>query len=62
MDPANEAAFTDVSRVHQNFIKVFPQATGLSIGMSGDYELAITHGATHIRVGSSILGPRSYPQ
>ena len=30
----------------------------LSIGMSGDFEEAIASGATHIRVGSSILGSR----
>ena len=34
------------------------QISGLSIGMSGDFELAIEAGATHIRVGSSILGSR----
>jgi len=34
-------------------------ATSLSAGMSGDYEAAISHGATHVRVGSSILGSRS---
>lgn len=31
---------------------------GLSMGMSGDFELAITHGATHVRVGSAIFGDR----
>ena len=31
----------------------------ISMGMSGDFESAIIHGATHIRVGSSILGSRS---
>lgn len=30
----------------------------LSMGMSGDYEAAIAHGATHIRVGSAIFGGR----
>ena len=34
---------------------------GLSMGMSGDFEAAIAHGATHIRVGSAIFGARSYP-
>ncbi|MBO6675757.1 MAG: YggS family pyridoxal phosphate-dependent enzyme [Rhizobiales bacterium] len=29
-----------------------------SMGMSGDYEIAIAHGATHVRVGSAIFGPR----
>ena len=34
---------------------------GLSMGMSGDFEAAIAHGATHVRVGSAIFGARSYP-
>ncbi len=33
----------------------------LSMGMSGDYRLAAAHGATMVRVGSAILGPRIYP-
>ncbi|MBL4806989.1 MAG: YggS family pyridoxal phosphate-dependent enzyme [Rhodobacteraceae bacterium] len=32
--------------------------TGLSMGMSSDFESAIAHGATHIRVGSAIFGER----
>jgi hypothetical protein len=31
---------------------------GLSMGMSGDFETAITFGATHVRVGSAIFGTR----
>lgn len=34
--------------------------TILSMGMSGDYEVAIEEGATIVRVGSSIFGPRNY--
>lgn len=30
----------------------------LSMGMSGDYEAAIAHGATHVRVGSALFGER----
>lgn len=30
----------------------------LSMGMSGDFETAIAHGATHVRVGSALFGPR----
>lgn len=33
----------------------------LSMGMSGDFDLAIAHGATTVRVGQAIFGPRSYP-
>ena len=32
----------------------------LSMGMSGDYEIAIEEGATHVRVGSAIFGNRAY--
>lgn len=32
----------------------------LSMGMSGDFEVAIEEGATHVRVGSSIFGRREY--
>ena len=32
--------------------------TGLSMGMSGDFERAIAQGATHVRVGSAIFGDR----
>ena len=32
--------------------------SGLSMGMSGDFELAVAHGATHIMVGSAIFGER----
>ncbi len=34
--------------------------SGLSMGMSGDFEAAVAHGATHVRVGSAIFGARSY--
>lgn len=36
--------------------------TGLSMGMSGDFESAIAQGATHVRVGSAIFGAREKPQ
>lgn len=35
------------------------QLTGLSMGMSGDFETAIMLGATHIRVGSALFGARA---
>ncbi|HEX2902824.1 MAG TPA: YggS family pyridoxal phosphate-dependent enzyme [Jatrophihabitans sp.] len=36
-----------------------PGATILSAGMSGDLEAAIRHGATHVRVGTALLGRRT---
>jgi pyridoxal phosphate enzyme (YggS family) len=37
----------------------YPEAVVISAGMSGDLESAIGHGATHVRVGSALLGMRS---
>ena len=54
-----EAAFSQLSVIRTEFLSRFPKADSLSAGMSGDYEVAISHGATHVRVGSSILGSRS---
>jgi pyridoxal phosphate enzyme (YggS family) len=51
-------AFTEIAAVHRRFMSHYPEATSLSAGMSGDYEIAMDCGATHIRVGSSILGSR----
>ena len=31
------------------------------MGMSGDFEVAIQEGATLVRVGTAIFGPRAYP-
>ena len=58
MDP--RAAFTDISQIHRRFTEKYPTAHSLSAGMSGDFEIAIDCGATHVRIGSSILGPRNY--
>jgi uncharacterized pyridoxal phosphate-containing UPF0001 family protein len=50
--------FTEVAKIHRDFQDEFPSAKSLSAGMSGDFEVAIDCGATHIRVGSQILGMR----
>ncbi|MFM8446649.1 MAG: YggS family pyridoxal phosphate-dependent enzyme [Candidatus Nanopelagicaceae bacterium] len=54
-----DRAFERLGLIHQSFKSGYPSAPYLSAGMSGDYLSAISHGATHIRVGSSILGSRS---
>ena len=38
--------------------QVAPEAKKLSLGMSEDFEAAIAMGATHLRIGSAITGPR----
>ena len=54
-----DKAFADLAQINQGFASQFPNSKFLSAGMSGDFEAAIKYGATHIRVGSSILGSRS---
>ena len=54
-----DSAFERLALIHQSFAARYPNAPYLSAGMSGDYLSAISHGATHIRVSSSILGSRS---
>jgi pyridoxal phosphate enzyme (YggS family) len=54
----HQRAFSEIATIHQSFLENFPAATYLSAGMSSDFEVAISHGATHIRVGSQILGSR----
>lgn len=56
LDP--KEAFSQLSLIHNEFLQYFPAAKSLSAGMSGDYETAIEFGATHVRIGSSILGSR----
>ena len=51
-------SFARLRTVHDEFKEVYKNATYLSAGMSGDYEMAISYGATHLRIGSSILGNR----
>lgn len=38
--------------------RIAPEATWISAGMSGDLEQAVHGGATHLRIGSAVLGPR----
>ena len=54
-----DKAFADLAQINQGFVGQYPNSKFLSAGMSGDFEAAIKYGATHIRVGSSILGSRS---
>ena len=54
-----EPAFARLQQIQAGFLTDFKDAVFLSSGMSGDYELAISYGATHLRIGSSILGIRA---
>jgi PLP dependent protein len=51
-------AFAELARVAEEIRLVDPAATWVSAGMSGDFEAAIESGATHVRIGSAVLGER----
>ena len=51
-------AFEKLIEIRAGFLQDHPQARLLSIGMSDDFETAIEFGATHLRIGSLLLGVR----
>ena len=51
-------AFSNLSDLSDRLRVDHPDATVISGGMSGDMEEAIRHGATHVRIGTSLLGMR----
>ena len=57
MDP--DRAFERLAAIAAELRTRHLSATGISAGMSADLEAAIRHGATHVRVGTALLGRRS---
>ncbi|GGH97552.1 YggS family pyridoxal phosphate-dependent enzyme [Arthrobacter liuii] len=53
-----EQAFEKLAGISARLVAAYPAASGISAGMSQDLEAAIKFGATHLRVGSDILGSR----
>ena len=58
LDEEPAAAFRRLKELSGQIVKVHPGAKEISAGMSNDFEAAISQGATHIRIGSQILGVR----
>jgi len=58
LDEDPSVAFERLAEIRAGFLAAYPSATWLSAGMSGDLEHAIGAGATHVRVGSAVLGSR----
>ena len=50
--------YASVRKALEPLQQVFPEASSLSMGMSNDFEIAVQEGATHIRVGTALFGPR----
>jgi hypothetical protein len=55
---APAAAFTELLDSAAAVRAVKPAATAISAGMSADLEAAIAAGATHVRIGTALLGDR----
>jgi PLP dependent protein len=53
-----EPAFERLAVISARLAAAYPDATAISAGMSQDLEAAIRFGATHLRIGSDILGSR----
>jgi uncharacterized pyridoxal phosphate-containing UPF0001 family protein len=53
-----ERAFARLAEVAARLRGRYPEADAVSAGMSGDLEAAIAYGATHLRIGSALLGMR----
>jgi PLP dependent protein len=58
---APETAFASLLAISDTVREVNPAATIISAGMSGDIEAAVRNGATHLRIGTALLGNRSLP-
>ncbi len=55
-----DAMFARIAELHRTMQQIAPLPV-LSMGMSGDYESAVRHGSTMVRLGSALFGPRVYP-
>jgi PLP dependent protein len=58
---APETAFAALPAISDTAREISPAATIVSAGMSGDLEAAVRNGATHLRIGTALLGNRSLP-
>lgn len=52
--------FRTLKNIFEDMKKNVPEADTVSMGMSGDYDIAVEEGATMVRIGSSIFGRRNY--
>ena len=56
VDP--QPGFAKLAEIAERVRLIDPGATWVSAGMSGDFEAAVVSGATHVRIGSAVLGSR----
>lgn len=56
-----DEAFDRLQSEHRRVLQAHRNAIGLSAGMSDDFEIAVKHGSTCVRVGTALLGRRRLP-
>jgi PLP dependent protein len=59
LGPDPRPAFRRLRLLRDDLRERFPEVQHLSMGMSGDFETAVEEGATIVRVGEAIFGPRA---
>lgn len=61
LDSDPDEAFDRLRSEHRRVLESHRNAVGLSAGMSNDFEIAVKHGSTCVRVGTALMGPRRLP-
>lgn len=61
LDSDPDEAFDRLQSEHRRVLESHRNAVGLSAGMSNDFEIAVKHGSTCVRVGTALLGRRRLP-
>ncbi|MBQ7227591.1 MAG: YggS family pyridoxal phosphate-dependent enzyme [Clostridia bacterium] len=59
---AKDEMYSGMKMLSDELKEIYPEAEYLSMGMSDDYEKAISYGANMIRPGTALFGARVYPQ
>jgi pyridoxal phosphate enzyme (YggS family) len=60
LEGEEERDFAAIQAASENLRTLKSDAALISAGMSGDFEIALKYGATHLRIGTAITGPRQY--
>jgi PLP dependent protein len=60
LEGEEERDFAAIAAASERLQSFVPAAKFISAGMSNDFETAIAFGATHLRIGTAITGPRQY--
>lgn len=58
-----ESDFKTIAETRRKILELCPDLRGfdiVSMGMSGDYKIAVSAGSTHVRIGTDIFGEREY--